>query len=95
MGNLRTQLAEMMDEVVWDCLIPHAKRDALVVVTPGLDLLEVGEAIAQDNTTLVQRWIGEQLISKPEADQLQQWNQTPQKQFTALIVQPFVLVQAI
>ncbi|HEY9846893.1 MAG TPA: DUF2288 domain-containing protein [Candidatus Caenarcaniphilales bacterium] len=93
MGDLRTELAQMMDETEWNWLIPHAKRDALVIVTPNLDLLEVAVAIANDNVTAVQHWIGEQLISKPSADQLAIWNRTPTKRFTALIVQPYVLVQ--
>jgi len=91
--DIRTELAEMMDEIEWNYLIPHAKRDAVVIVTLGLDLLEVGVAIANDNVTSVQRWIGEQLIYKPSDDQLHRWNQTPTKRFTALIVQPYVLVQ--
>lgn len=93
MGDLRAELAEMLDETEWSWLIPHAKRDALVVVTPGLDLLDVGAAIAGDNTASVQHWIGKQLIYKPSAGQLSHWNQTPTKRFTALIVQPYVLAQ--
>jgi hypothetical protein len=50
-------------------------------------------AIAEDNTALVQNWIGEQAIAKPSSQQLTKWNQTPEKQFVALIVQPFVVVQ--
>lgn len=93
MTHVRTQLTEMMDTVEWSWLVPHAKRDALVVVTPGMDLLEVGEAIANDNTLAVQHWISEQLLYKPAEDQLNTWNQAPQTQFVALIVQPFVLIQ--
>lgn len=91
--DIRTELAEMMDEIEWNYLIPHAKRNAVVIVTPGLDLLDVGVAIASDNVTSVQRWIGEQLIYKPSDEQLHRWNQNPTKQFMALIVQPYVLVQ--
>jgi len=40
-------------------LIPH---DAVFVVAPDLDLLDVGVAIASDNVSSVQVWIGEQLI---------------------------------
>lgn len=94
-ADFRTQLKDMMDTVEWDWLVAHSKRDALVVVAPDMDLLTVGEAIAQDNTTSVQRWIGEQLIYKPATEQLNHWNQTPQKPFMALIVQPFVLVQEV
>lgn len=91
--ELRAELAEMMAEIEWNWLIPHAKRDALVMVTQGLNLLDVGVAIANDNVTTVQHWIGKQLIFKPSTVQLDTWNQQPTKQFTALIVQPYVLVQ--
>lgn len=93
MGS-RANLAEMMAEIEWTWLLPHAKRDALVMVTPGLDLLDVGEAIANDNVASVQNWISEQLIYRPSPAQLATWNQQPARQFTALIVQPYVLVQA-
>lgn len=93
MADLRAELAEMMDQVEWDWLQPHAKRDALIVVTAGMDLLDVGSAIARDEVTTVQRWIGEQLIYKPSTDQLNIWNQNPHKAFVALIVQPYVLAQ--
>jgi hypothetical protein len=93
MANLRAELTEMMDEVEWSWLLPHAKRDALIVVTPEMDLLEVGVAIANDNVVRVQHLIGEQLIYKPSIAQLDDWNQNPSKRFTALIVQPYVLVQ--
>lgn len=93
MGNLKDDLAEMMDQADWNALIPHAKRDALIVVTPGLDLLDVGVAIATDRIDIVQGWIGQGLIAKPSQAQLELWNQFPGKQFTALIVQPYVLIQ--
>lgn len=93
MADLKAELSEMMDQVEWDWLQPHAKRNALIIVTADMDLLDVGAAIAQDEVTTVQRWIGEALIYKPTTGQLDAWNQTPQKPFVALIVQPYVLAQ--
>jgi hypothetical protein len=60
MRDLRAELAEDLDEAEWDWLIPHVQRDAVVVVASGLDLLDVGVAIASDNVSTVQHWIGEQ-----------------------------------
>ena len=93
MQDLRAELAESIDEAEWNWLIPHAKRDAVVVVTTQLDLLDVGVAIASDSVSSVQHWIGEQLIYKPSAEQLAQWNTELTKRFNTLIVQPYVLVQ--
>lgn len=95
MSDLRAQLAQTVDEAEWEWLIPHAKRDALVVVTSQLDLVDVGEAIALDNVVVVQRWISEQLIAKPSQTQLTDWNGDRTKRFNTLIVQPYVLVQEL
>lgn len=98
--DLRQALTKMMGPVPWELLEPHVKRDAVVVVNPNLDLVEVGVAIATDNTQAVERWITEQLIGKPTAKQLSQWNSSGNREgasetwhFTSLIVQPYVLVK--
>ena len=94
MSNIKTQLTEQIANIEWNLLIPHAQRDALVVVKEQLDLLDVAVAVAEDDSTLVQDWIAQQLIYKPSPQDLSTWNSEPSKQFTTLIVQPFVLVQA-
>ncbi|NWF58045.1 MAG: DUF2288 domain-containing protein [Fischerella sp.] len=91
--DLRAELTENLDEAEWEWLIPHAQRDAVIVVAAGLDLLEVGVAIASDRVLEVQNWIDEALITKPSLDQLGEWNSDRTKRFNTLIVQPFVLVQ--
>ena len=84
----------MVGPVRWEVLKPHAGRDAVVVVNERLDLVTVGEAIAADNTQAVSRWINEQLIVKPTAEQLVEWSDE-NRQFKSLIVQPYVLVQDV
>lgn len=95
MSDLRADLAACLDEAVWEWLQPHAKRDVAILVVPPLGLLDVGVAIASDDTTMVTRWINEQQIQKPSAEQLTAWNDRPQKRFQALIVQPYVLIQEL
>ncbi|MBD2251072.1 DUF2288 domain-containing protein [Nostoc parmelioides] len=95
MSDLRTELSETIDESEWEWLIPHAQRDAVILVSLDLNLLDVGEAIASDNIPSVQRWIDEQLINKPSPQQLGEWNANQQKRFNTLIVQPYVLIQEI
>ena len=95
MPNLQETLAKDVADITWKDLLPHAKRDAIIVIRDELELSEVAAAIAEDNTAMVQGWIGTQSISKPTSEQLTAWNQTPQKQFVALIVQPFVVVKEI
>ena len=92
MSDIKTQLQEQIAEVDWKDLIPHAQRDAIVIVHPQLDIIDVGCAIAEDNTSVVQNWISEQLLQKPTAEQLSKWNETPTQKFSTIIVQPFVLI---
>ena len=93
MPGLKEKLEKDVADISWQDLQPHARRDAVIVIRGELELSEVALAIAEDDTTLVQRWISEQSIAKPTSKQLTDWNQTPKKQFTALIVQPFVVVK--
>jgi hypothetical protein len=92
MQDLRAELAEMVDEAELSWLLPHAQRGALVAVNPNLDLVDVGVAIANDNVASVQNWIDEQLIFKISVDQLIERG-GDRGRFTALIVQPYVLMQ--
>ncbi|HEY9670842.1 MAG TPA: DUF2288 domain-containing protein [Waterburya sp.] len=93
MQDLRTQLAENLDEAEFEWLKPHIRRDVVVVVNSELDLLDVAVAIASDDVSSVQHWIDKQLVHKPFPDQLADWNSDQNKRFQALIVQPYVLVK--
>jgi hypothetical protein len=93
MASLKEKLQEDVADIAWSDLQAHAKRDAIIVINNELELTTVAAAIAEDNTISVQTWIGEEAIAKPTAQQLTDWNQTPEKQFVALIVQPFVVVK--
>ncbi len=93
MENLREQLAKLIDEAELEWLKPHIQKDAVILVTPDLDLLDVAVAIVSDNTQSVQHWIGEQLLVKPSPAILNRWNANPQQKFQAAIVQPYVLVK--
>jgi len=95
MQDLRAELTENFGSAAWESLKPLLNYQSVVVVMNELDLLDVGEAIALDNTQLVSRWLNEKMIYKPIEEQLVSWNETPEKQFNALIVQPFVLVQEV
>ena len=95
MSDVKTQLIKDLAPMDWETLIPHAKRDAVIVVDGALDLVEVGVAIAEDNAAVVQNWLSELLLQKPSQEELNHWNAEPEKQFNTLIVQPFVLITAI
>jgi hypothetical protein len=92
MTSIQDQLAQDLADVSWKDIIPHCQRDAVIVVYEGLDMIEVGVAIAQDNIAQVQVWVAEQLLQKPSAEQLSLWNQSPEQLFSVLIVAPYVLM---
>jgi len=95
MQDLKKTLQDSIDEAEWDWLMPHAKRQAVIVVSAQLDLLDVGVAIAQDNVAVVQGWIDSQLVQKPSSEQLSRWNDNPTQRFRSIIVQPYVVVQEL
>jgi hypothetical protein len=94
MTSLQEQFTQDLADVNWRDIIPHCQRDGVIVVHQGLDIVEVGVAIAQDNLAQVQVWVEEQLLQKPTAPQLSLWNQSPEQLFSVLIVQPYVLIRA-
>jgi hypothetical protein len=94
MRDLRSQLEKSIDSATWEWLTPHHERDVIIWVDQSIDLLEVAMAIAQDQTQSVQHWIAEQVIAKPSEAQKSRWsNADADLQFSALIVQPYVLIQ--
>lgn len=93
MPDIKAQLSEQLASVEWNLLIPHARREAIIVVNKQLNLLDVAVAIAEDDSASVQTWIEQQLIHKPSFQDLSIWNDRPNKKFITLIVQPFVIVQ--
>jgi len=95
MQEIKSQLEEELADIEWSDLVPHAQRDALIVVNESLNLVDVGVAIASDNVGVVQSWISQGLIQKPSSEQLGAWNINPNQKFSTLIVQPFVLVTQV
>ncbi len=95
MKDIRSQLAEILDEAELEWLKPHIQKDAVIIVDLELDILDVGVAIASDNTQSIQHWIGEQLLVKPSQEILDRWNLNPDRKFQAIIIQPYILVKEI
>jgi hypothetical protein len=95
MENLRAQLTELVDEAELEWLKPHIQKDAVILVVPELDIVDVGVAIASDNTQSIQHWIGEQLLVKPSSEILNRWNTNPHQKFQAMIIQPYILVKEL
>lgn len=92
-GLMREQLAETLGEVFWTDLRAHVARDAVILVAADLDLLDVGEAVASNDTTAVEAWITAGKLTKPTAEELARWPLQADLRFVSLVVAPFVLVR--
>jgi hypothetical protein len=89
--DLRQTLTESLDEARLDWLVPHLEKDVVIWVDSSLDLVEVGMAIATDDSTNVRRWIEEQFLVKPTPETIGNWD--AHQRFQALIVQPYILIR--
>jgi len=92
-SNLRDDLVKMVDVAIWDWLSPHAARARVIVVGTMLDIVDVGVALTEDNTQVVQSWIADSWIRHPTAEELSDWNANREKEFISLVIPPFVLVR--
>nr|WP_277873844.1 DUF2288 domain-containing protein [Pseudanabaena sp. FACHB-1998] len=86
-------MAKMVDVALWEWLSPHAARARVILVGANLDLVDVGEALTEDNAKLVQSWIEDGWLRHPSAEELSDWNANKEKEFTSLVVPPFVLAK--
>jgi len=88
------KLEKYTGEVTWTYLKSHYEAGALVYVDPALQLTEVGEAIAADDSQRVKEWRGKGDIITPSAPHAEYWEQS-ELMFRALVVSPFVLIQPV
>lgn len=93
MNNQDVGLADQVDTAQWQWLRAHNERGSLIVVDAMLDLAEVGERVAADDSARVQSWLASHLLLKPTMEQITAWNAVPDTLFSMLVVSPFVLIQ--
>jgi hypothetical protein len=90
--SLRKKLTSEVERVSWRPLLPHQERGHLWLLAEGLDLVDVGLAVALDRVQEVSEWIQTGRLRRPEPDEVKAWDLDPVAQhFEFLIVQPFVL----
>jgi hypothetical protein len=92
--ELRTKLTKEIKEISWDGLIPHAERDALILVDHTLELVEVAIVAAEDCADLMNLWVDKGWLSKPTQNDLANFEANPTQQFDFLIVQPYVFARS-
>lgn len=92
---MRDSLAATMGPIEFSDLRAHLVRGAVIVVDASLDLLEVGEAVALDHKERVAAWIEAGLVGKPSLETIERWSRAQSGGWTAVVVQPFVLVREV
>jgi len=90
---MRQELAAAVGAVFFDDLRAHITRGAVIIVAESLDIVDVGVAVAQDDKTLVNRWIEDKLLRKPELVEIERWSRIKDDRWDSLVVAPFVLVE--
>nr|WP_246560175.1 DUF2288 domain-containing protein [Geobacter grbiciae] len=86
-------MALQVDVAEWNWLRAHLERGGLIVVAPELEIAEVGERIARDDTATVGAWIETGKLSKPSEGQIAAWDADKAARFSALIISPYVLMK--
>ena len=90
---LRIKLTERLGPVFFADMRAHLERDAVIVISPGVALIEVAVAVADDDAAQVEGWIRDGSMRKPSKRERAEWPNEENRTWLAVIVQPFVLVQ--
>lgn len=90
---IREKLTQTAGPVPYSDLAAHLQRDAVFVVATTVPLVDCAVAIALDDVDQVQGFIARGELRKPSPQERQDWTSDPDRTWTAVVVQPFVLVQ--
>lgn len=78
--------------ISWDELQPFFARGALLWVAAELDLVEVAEALAQDDRARVAKWLEQELLAAVTAPLAEDMLQRD-PELWAVVVAPWVVIQ--
>jgi hypothetical protein len=95
MSSIRERFEKDLAEVDWKALRIHVQRDALILVAPQLNLVDVATRVAADDSRAVAAWIEAGLLNKPSSAQLEGWERNLEKPFRMLIAAPYILIQDV
>jgi hypothetical protein len=90
---VRESLERSLGVVFTSDLAAHLKRDGVIVVAPTLSLLDCAVAIALDDKARVAAWLADGSVRRASEEERAHWPSEPQREWLAVVVQPFVLVQ--
>ena len=79
-------------KIDWKDLESFFARGVLLYVAPGVDLVSVAEAVANDDKATVSQWLTSGMVQRMQADQAADFS-TRSPELWAVVVAPWVLVQ--
>lgn len=77
----------------WKDLEPHFARGELLEVDASLDLVEVAQALIDDNSAVVKGWMQQNLLTSLADARAADWHQRDPDTLWAVVIRPWVLVQ--
>lgn len=92
---IRAKLSAEVNSVDAEGLLPHQRRQGLLMLAPERDLLDAAMAIATDQTETVRSLTGSGALYKPSLAQMADWVVDRSLRFQFVVVQPYVLAQQI
>ncbi len=81
-------------KIPWHELQKHYALGNVLAVAEGGDLIQVAIALHQDNTTQIKQWLSEKVVLEVSDQQALTWYETKATVW-ALVIPPFILVQAV
>ena len=92
--EVRNKLNQDLDETFWKDIHSHISRDAVVVISNELDIIDVAMAIYFDKKDEIKSLIDKGKVFKPSIEKITKW-QKEEERIQCLVVYPFVVVQKI
>lgn len=94
-SELRAKLRGEIMPATWQELIYQFARGGLLLARGDVDLLEVAEAVARDDRAEVERLVREGRLWRARSEDAQRFEQAKSQRFQFVILQPWVLAQAL
>lgn len=92
--ELRQKINLETGQLTWTELQKYYAKGNVIIVNPGLDLIDAAAKFAEDDKAVVQNWIQSEKIKRALDEDAIQWNER-KSSFWTVVVAPWVLVQEI
>ena len=79
--------------IEWKALEPHFARGQVLWAVSDLDLVEVAQALINDDSAAVKSWMDQGKVALASDEQAQDWHARNPDNLWAVVVRPWVLVQ--